>query len=221
MKILIVEDTRELGASLVRYLAVKNISAELVLDGVEWLYRASTQYYDVIILDINLPGKDGLEICRELRLKEKSVPIIMLTSRSWKDDIITGLEAWADDYLVKPFDYGILLARLEALARRNLKNKSTEILRAWNFTLNLETLSVENISGENIHLSHLEFQLLKYFAQNKGRVIARQELYEKVWGEFEGHMMFSKTIDVYIGYLRKKLWSDIVETKKGFGYMMK
>lgn len=221
MKILIVEDTRELGASLVRYLAVKNISAELVLDGTEWLYKASTQYYDVIILDINLPGKDGLEICRELRLKEKDVPIIMLTSRSGKDDIITGLEAWADDYLVKPFDYEILLARLEALTRRNLKNKSTEILRAWNFTLNLETLSVENMSGEYIHLSHLEFQLLKYFAQNKGRVIARQELYEKVWGEFEGDMMFSKTIDVYIWYLRKKLGSDIVETKKGFGYMMK
>lgn len=93
MKILIVEDTRELGASLVRYLAVKNIAAELVLDGVEGLYRASTQYYDVIILDINLPGRDGLEICRELRLKEKNVPIIMLTSRSGKDDVITGLEA--------------------------------------------------------------------------------------------------------------------------------
>ncbi len=221
MKILIVEDTRELGASLVRYLAAKNITAELVLDGIEGLYRASTQYYDVIILDINLPGKDGLEICRELRRKEKDVPIIMLTSRSGKGDIITGLEAWADDYLVKPFDYEILLARLEALTRRSLKNKSTEILRAWNFTLNLETLTVEDATQKNVHLSHLEFQLLKYFAQNKGRVIARKELYEKVWGAFDGDMMFSKTIDVYIGYLRKKLGSDIVETKKWFGYIMK
>jgi two-component system OmpR family response regulator len=221
MKILIVEDTRELGTSLVRYLAAKDIRAELVLDGIEGLYKASTEYYDVIILDINLPRKDGLEICRELRRKEKDVPIIMLTSRSGKDDIITGLEAWADDYLVKPFDYEILVARLEALTRRNLKNKSTDILRAWNFTLNLEILSVEDTTHKNIHLSHLEFQLLKYFAQNKWRVIARQELYEKVWGEFDGDMMFSKTIDVYIGYLRKKLGPDIVETKKWFGYMMK
>ncbi len=231
MKILIVEDTCELGTSLVRYLAAKDITAELILNGTEGLYKASTEYYDVIILDINLPWKDGLEICRELRRKEKNVPIIMLTSRSWKNDIITGLEAWADDYLVKPFDYEILVARLEALTRRNLKNKSTDILTVWNYTIDIQKNEVylpgwasaswqQEEVWESIHLSHLEFQLLKYFAQNKGRVIDRQELYEKVWWEFEGDMMFSKTIDVYIGYLRKKLWSDIIKTKKGFGYMI-
>ena len=237
MKILIIEDAQELGTSLVRYLAAKNISSELVLNGSEGLYKGITNYYDAIILDINLPWKNWLEICRELRRKEKNTPIIMLTSRSGKQDVITGLEFWADDYLPKPFDYEILVARLEALTRRNLKNKSTEILTAWKYIINLEKAEVRKDITEDsldspwkkwdskqedeiIHRSHLQFELFKYFAQNKERVIGRQELYEKVWGEFEGDIMFSKTVDVYIGYLRKKLGEDIVQTKKWFGYMM-
>lgn len=167
---------------------------------------------------------DGIEVCRELRKREKDVPIIMLTSRSSKDDIILGLEAGADDYLTKPFDYDILIARIEALTRRNLKNKSTSILSFPGYEMDLEKLELRKtcrdakscVSTETIHLSHLEFELLKYFAQNKERAIGRQELYEKVWGEFEGDFMFSKTVDVYIGYLRKKLGRDVIETKKGF-----
>ncbi len=219
MKILIVEDNQELGLGLVRYLGLKDIHSELAMDGLEWLYKGLTKYYDAIVLDINLPKKDGLELCRELREKEKDVPIIMLTSRSSKDDIITGLDAWADDYLVKPFDYDILIARLEALTRRNLKNKSTSELHIGKYTLDLEKIEV--ISGEwkLIHLSHLEFELVKYFAQNKWRAIDRKELYEKVWWEFEWEFMFSKTVDVYIGYIRKKLGKDILETKKGYGYI--
>jgi DNA-binding response OmpR family regulator len=163
----------------------------------------------------------------------------MLTSRSSRDDVITGLETWADDYLVKPFDYDILVARLDALTRRNLKNKSTSLLSIWNYILDLEKIEVremqpssfskggdsevdsnqENKLWELIHLSDLEFRLLKYFAQNKWRAIDRQELYEKVWGEFDGDFMFSKTVDVYIGYLRKKLWREIVETKKWHWYI--
>ena len=142
----------------------------------------------------------------------------MLTSRSGKEDVITGLESGADDYLVKPFDYDILVARLEALTRRNLKNKSTTTLSLWDCDIDLEKIEVKKWE-DIIHLSSLEFDLLKYFAQNKGRVVDRQELYEKVWGEFEGDFMFSKTVDVYIGYLRKKLGKEIVETKKGFGYI--
>lgn len=218
MKTLIIEDTQELATWLARFLSLKNIQADIAFDGVDGLWKASTRYYDAIILDINLPGKDGLTLCRELREKEKDVPIIMLTSRSSNDDIVTGLDAGADDYLVKPFDYEVLTARLHALTRRNLKNKSTQELVIWDYTMQLETMQVLKDSSE-IHLSQLEFNLLKYFAQNKGRAIDRQELYEKVWGEFDGDFMFSKTVDVYIGYLRKKLGRDIVETKKGFGYI--
>ena len=124
------------------------------------------------------------------------------------------MEAGADDYLVKPFDYDILIARIEALTRRNLKNKGTQSLSIGAYSINLETLKVTDRKEEEIHLSTLEFSLLKYFAQNKNRVLSRQELYEKVWGEFDGDFMFSKTVDVYIGYLRKKLGTDIIETKK-------
>jgi len=145
----------------------------------------------------------------------------MLTSRSSNSDIITGLEAGADDYLIKPFDYDILVARLDALTRRNLKNKSTTELNIWNYSIDLEKVEVISGDWENIHLSHLEFELLKYFAQNKEKIIDRKELYEKVWGEFEGEFMFSKTVDVYIWYLRRKLWKDIVETKKWHGYIAK
>lgn len=219
MKILIVEDNLELGSGLVRYLGGKNIQGELCLDWVEGLSKASSKYYDAVVLDINLPGKDGLEVCRDLREKWKDVPIIMLTSRWSNSDIITGLEAGADDYLVKPFDYDILIARLEALTRRNLKNKSTSKLRIWSYEINLEKLEVYSQDKMQIHLSHLEFELLKYFAQNRWRTIDRKELYEKVWGEFEGEFMFSKTVDVYIWYLRKKLGKDILETKKWYWYI--
>ncbi len=218
MKVLIIEDTQELATILVRFLSAKGIQADMSLDGEDGLHKAMIKYYDAIILDINLPGKDGLQVCRELREKEKDIPIIMLTSRSGKEDIITGLDAWADDYLVKPFDYDILIARLEALTRRNLKNKSTTLLTLWDYEIDLEKIEVKG-KWEVIHLSSLEFDLLKYFAQNKGRVVDRQELYEKVWGEFEGDFMFSKTVDVYIGYLRKKLDREIIETKKWHGYI--
>lgn len=219
MKVLIVEDNQELGSGLARYLSIQDIHADLCLDGDEWLRRAVTKYYDAIVLDINLPWKNGLEVCRELRKKEKDVPIIMLTSRSSKDDIIIGLDSWADDYLVKPFDYDILIARLEALTRRNLKNKSTTTLWIWKYEIDLEKIEVSSADTKHIHLSHLEFELLKYFAQNKERAVDRKELYEKVWGEFEWEFMFSKTVDVYIWYLRKKLGRDIVETKKWHWYI--
>ena len=146
MKVLIVEDTQELASNLVRYLAIKGIQADISPDGIDGLFKAATKYYDAIILDINLPGKDGITICRELRQKEKDVPIIMLTSRSGKQDIITGLDAGADDYLAKPFDYDILIARIEALTRRNLKNKSTEVLRAGDYIIDIEKAEVRKIA---------------------------------------------------------------------------
>ncbi len=219
MKVLVIEDTQDLAIWLVRFLAAKDISADISADGEDGTYKASTKYYDAIILDINLPGKNGLEVCRDLRKKEKDVPIIMLTSRNSKDDVIIGLESWADDYLVKPFDYDILVARLDALTRRNLKNKSTAILKVWKYEMDLEAVKVMD-DKKVVHLSHLEFELLKYFAQNKGKVISRQELYEKVWWEFDGDFMFSKTVDVYIWYLRKKLGREIIETRKWFWYII-
>lgn len=219
MKILIIEDNMSLSRNIIRYLSLKDIQAEASLDWKDGLHKASTKYYDAIILDINLPEMDGLQLCKSLREKEKDVPIIMLTSNSSKKDIVLWLDAGADDYLVKPFDYEELLARLKSLTRRNLKNKSTKII-FWDYEMDLEKVELKR-NWEIISLSPLEFDLLKYFAQNKGKAITRQELYEKVWWEFDGDFMFSKTVDVYIWYIRKKLDRDIIITKKGIWYMIK
>lgn len=220
MKVLIVEDNEILARNLTRFLAGEDIHAKPVADGLLAFSDACSNYYDIILLDINLPGMDGLEFCEQYRKKAKNTPIIMLTSRSTKWDIVTGLNQWADDYLTKPFDYDELLARLHSLTRRNMKQKSTSELKAGEYIIDLEKMEVSH-DDTQIKLSNLEFNLLKYFAQNHGRVIDRQELYEKVWGEFDWDFMFSKTVDVYIGYLRKKLGRELIETKKGAGYILK
>jgi DNA-binding response OmpR family regulator len=143
----------------------------------------------------------------------------MLTSRSQKTDIISWLNIGADDYLSKPFDYDELIARLQSLTRRNLKNKSNTKIKVWEYILDLEKVEVLKWD-QKIHLSNLEFDLFKYLVQNRGKVVSRKDIYEKVWWEFD-EFMFSKTVDVYIGYLRKKLGRDLIETKKGFWYIIR
>ncbi|MDP5038901.1 MAG: response regulator transcription factor [Candidatus Gracilibacteria bacterium] len=216
MKILLIEDNIQISSNIVRFLSLKNISCESSIDGEDGLYKALTKYYDIIILDINLPKISGLEILKKIREKQKEVPVIMLTSNSTKEDIVIGLNYGADDYLTKPFDFDELLARLNSLNRRNLKIKSN-IINIGDFIIDLEKFSVSK-NGEIIKLSSQEFNLLKYFVQNKNKVISRKELYEKVWGEFDGDIMFSKTVDVYIGYLRKKIDNNLIKTIKGVGY---
>ncbi|QFR38828.1 response regulator transcription factor [Candidatus Gracilibacteria bacterium 28_42_T64] len=218
MKVLVIEDNELLSRNLVRYLELKNIESDTSFDGKDGLYKASIHFYDAIILDINLPEIDGLEVCKNLREKGKNTPIIMLTSRSSKTDIIVGLNNGADDYLVKPFDYQELIARIDSLTRRNLKNKSISKIEVGEYIIDLEKIEVSK-GEEKIKLSTLEFDLFKCLVQNRGKVLSRKDIYEKVWGEFE-EFMFSKTVDVYIGYLRKKLGREMIETRKGFGYII-
>jgi DNA-binding response OmpR family regulator len=161
---------------------------------------------------------EGTEVCKLLREKWKNIPILMLTSRSSKSDMIWWLELWADDYMVKPFDYDELLARIYSLTRRNLKNKSTTQISIHTYIIDLEK-KIVRWSDWEIKLSHLEFDLFLYFAQNKWKVLSRQEIYEKVWGEYDEFNM-GKTVDVYIWYLRKKFWKDMIETKKWFWYII-
>ncbi len=143
----------------------------------------------------------------------------MLTSRWTKSDIIEWLNVWSDDYLVKPFDYNELLARLKSLTRRNLKNKSNTFIKYNDFEIDLVKKEVKKLN-EKIKLSSLEYDLFLYLSQNRWKVISRKELYEKVWWEFDWDFMFSKTVDVYIWYLRKKLWKDTIETKVWFWYLI-
>ena len=220
MKVLLVEDNEILSRNIVRYLSLKDITTQVSFDGVDWLYKASINFYDVVILDINLPEKSWLEICRELREKWKEAPILMLTSMSTKNDIIWWLNIWADDYITKPFDYEELLARLYSLTRRNLKNKSNTKITIWDYIIDLEKKEVFNKDKEKVKLSTLEFNLFKYLSQNKWKTLSRQDLYENVWWEFDGDFMFSKTVDVHIWYLRKKLWRKLIETKKWFWYII-
>jgi DNA-binding response OmpR family regulator len=186
----------------------------------DWLRKAISKYYDIVILDINLPWINWLEICKQIREREKDVSIIMLTSRWTKEDIIEWLNTWADDYLVKPFEYDELLARMNAILRRKMKNSSNTMIKIWDIDLDLQKIEVKK-NWEIVQLSKLEYDLFKYLAQNRWVALSRNEIYEKVWWEFQVDFMFSKTIDVYIWYLRKKLGKDLIETKKWFWFLIR
>lgn len=220
MRVLVIEDNEILSRNLVKYLITRDIFAEVSLAWDDGLRKATTKYYDIIILDINLPWMDGLEVCKKIREREKDVSIIMLTSMWTNEDIITGLDSWADDYLVKPFDYSILLARMNAIIRRKMKNSSNTIIKIDDIELDLQKVEVKK-DWKIVQLSKLEYDLFKYLAQNRWVALSRNNIYEKVWWEFQVDFMFSKTIDVYIWYLRKKLWKDLIETKKWFWFLIR
>jgi len=165
MKVLIVEDNVALSKNIVEYLKIKWIKAESVYNGISWLQKINENHYDVVILDINLPGKDGLEICKELRENWNNVPVIILTSRNTTKDVVGWLNTGADDYLGKPFDFEELISRLEALYRRTAVNKSN-IITIENIEIDAQKRTVTK-NWEELKLSNLEFDLLKYLAQNR------------------------------------------------------
>lgn len=220
MRVLVIEDNEILSRNLVRYLISRDIFAEAALVWDDWLRKAISKYYDVIILDINLPWMNWLEICKQIREREKDVSIIMLTSRWTNEDIVEWLNIWADDYLVKPFEYNELLARMNAIIRRKNVNRSNTLIKIWDIEIDLQQVEVKK-DWKIIPLSKLEYDLLKYLSQNRWVALSRQQIYEKVWWEFQVDFMFSKTIDVYVWYLRKKLWKDLIETKKWFWFLIK
>lgn len=219
MKVLVIEDNEILSRNIVRFLSSRDIFVNVSFDWKDGLYKALTNNYDVIILDINLPLIDGRQVCRQIRDKWRNVSIIMLTSNSRDTDIVEWLNLWADDYLVKPFNYNELVARLDALNRRSNINKSNTKIIINNIILDLENIEVKK-DWNIIQLSKLEFELFKFLSQNRGKLLSREEIYSKVWWESSNDFIFSKTIDVYIWYLRKKLWKDIIETKKGYWFII-
>lgn len=219
MKILVIEDNEILWRNIVRYFSSRDIFTDLAIDWESWLNKAMKNYYDIIILDINLPKMNGIDVCKTLREKEKDVSIIMLTSLWTNTDVINGLDSWSDDYLVKPFEYSELLARINAVLRRKMKNHSNTIISTENIELDLEKVEVRK-QWEVIKLSKLEYDLFKYLMQNKWKALSREEIYKVVWWEFQDDFMFSKTIDVYIWYLRKKLWKELIETKKWYWFLI-
>lgn len=217
MKVLIVEDNIALSRNIWEYLKLKWIKSDICRDWVSWYDAILDNHYDVIVLDINLPWKDWLQICKDVRENGNNTPIIMLTSRNTTHDKVFWLNSWADDYLGKPFDLEELVSRLEALYRRTATNKSNNVI-IDDIEVDFTKRTIKKWE-ELLDLSTLEFDLLKYLLQNRGRPVDRKTLFENVWWDFEEHML-SRSVDVYISSLRKKLWNSIIETKKWFGYLI-
>jgi DNA-binding response OmpR family regulator len=218
MRVLVVEDDRRLAASLRRSLMESRMAVDVAHDGEEGLAAASSTPYDVIVLDVMLPRLDGLEVTRRLREHRVETPILMLTARDGVDDRVSGLEAGADDYLVKPFALREVIARLRALTRRHVPNRTAQ-LKAGKVLLDTAA-HLLTVDGREVDLTTKEFAILEYFLLNQGRLLTRNQILEHGWDyDFEGGR---NLIEVYIGRLRKKLTEagagDPFVTVRGSGY---
>jgi DNA-binding response OmpR family regulator len=223
MKLLVVEDEPKVASFLKQGLEEQNHEITLCNDGKNAIKLAQENQYDVIILDIMIPQMDGLEVAKELRHEGNKTPILILTALGSTDEKVLGLDAGADDYLVKPFEFKELLARLRALSKRNADNLSGQkILTLNDLELDLN-LRVARRGGLTIDLTTKEFSLLEYLIRNKNRVITRTEILEKVWDS--GFDSTTNVIDVYINFIRKKIDKDfptkIIHTMVGMGYIVK
>src|SRR5688572_6111762 len=221
MRILVVEDELKLAALLRRGLTEEAHAADVAATGEDALWMARATEYDAIVLDLMLPGVDGIEVCRRLRADGVWSPVLMLTARDAVEDRINGLDAGADDYLTKPFAFAELLARLRALARRGSVERPT-VLTVGDLRLDPATLQVWRGKTE-IELSPKEFALLETFMRRPGRVLSRYELLEHAWDYEYEHR--SNVTDVYVRYLREKIdrpfGIESLETVRGAGYRLR
>jgi len=222
MKILVVDDERAVRDSLRRALELEGYSVELASDGEEALDRLSANGEpDAMILDVLMPGMDGLEVCRRVRREGNRIPVLMLTARTEVENRVAGLDAGADDYVTKPFALEELLARMRALLRRT-PSGSGEPLRFADLELDPGTREVRR-GGESIDLTRTEFSLLELFMLNPRQVLTRSIIFERVWGYDFGFA--SNSLDVYIGYLRRKTEADdrprLIQTVRGVGYALR
>jgi len=221
MTVLVVDDDRAVRESLRRALELEGYGVELAEDGEQALRRLALEPPpDVVVLDVLMPGVDGLEVCRRVRQSGSSVPVLMLTARTEVDSRVAGLDAGADDYLPKPFALAELLARLRALLRR-AGNGATDTLRFADLELDPGTREVRR--GNPIELTRTEFSLLELFLRNPRQVLTRSIIFERVWGYDFGPT--SNSLDVYIGYLRRKTEAGgkprLIHTVRGVGYALR
>jgi DNA-binding response OmpR family regulator len=218
MRVLVVEDDQPLVRIMTKSLESNGFQVTSAFDGEEGLRAARDDRPDAIVLDLQLPRLNGVDLCRRLRSEGNAVPILMLTARSTVPDRIGGLDAGADDYLVKPFSLGELAARLRALGRRG--KTTPQVIEAG--PLQLDTGAREaRVNGSPVELTGTEFALLEYLMQNAGQVLSRDQLREEVWGE--GFEPASNVVDIYVHYVRRKLKAagleaDPIRTVRGLGY---
>ena len=221
MRILVVEDEKKIAAFIKKGLKEEGYAVDTAFDGEEGLFLAVTNDYDLIILDLMLPKKDGMEVCKELKEGKNEAPVMMLTAKTEIKDKVAGLDAGADDYLTKPFAFEEFLARVRVLLRKNTAGGGN-VLKAGGLSLDLAKHSVKR-DNKNIILTAKEFSLLEYLMRNSGSVVTRTMISEHVWDiNFDTG---TNVIDVYMNYLRKKIDSGfkekLIQTVRGRGYVLK
>ena len=220
MRLLIADDDSKLSGTLARGLRAEGYAVDVAATGEEALHLARVYDYDAVILDVMMPGLDGMTVCRALREEECWSPVLMLTARDGVKDRIGGLDAGADDYLVKPFDFGELVARLRALLRRGAPERPAA-LTAGDLEVDPATRTATR-DGRLVELTAREFAVLEYLARRAGEVVTRAELLDHVWDQnYEGS---TNVVDVYVGYLRRKLerpfGRPLIHTVRGAGFVL-
>ncbi|MGI5157141.1 response regulator transcription factor [Microbispora sp. CA-102843] len=219
MRVLVVEDERRMAAALRRGLQAEGFAVDLAHDGNEGLHLARVGDYDVVVLDIMLPGMSGYNVCKQLRAEENWVPILMLSAKDGEYDLADGLDLGADDYLTKPFSYVVLVARLRALLRRG-GGRRPAVLRAGDLSLDPAARLVAR--GEApVELTPREFALLEYLMRRPGEVVSKPEILEHVWDTYDTD---PNVVEVYVGYLRRKIDTPFgraaLQTVRGAGYRL-
>jgi len=223
MKLLLIEDEPKTVQSIKQGLEENGYEVDIAYDGLMGKQLAKNNTYQLIISDIIIPGINGIELCREIRKGGDETPILMLTALGSTDDKVTGLDAGADDYLVKPFEFKELLARVRALTKRGTSvSQTAQLLRFADIEVSMDAKTVHR-SGNKINLTAREFNLLVYLIRNQGRVISKVEIAEQVWDI--GFDTGTNVIEVYVNYLRKKIDKDypekLIHTQFGMGYVLK
>jgi DNA-binding response OmpR family regulator len=216
MRVLLVEDDRRIASDARRALEASGYVVETVSDGEEAWFRGDTEDYGAVILDLGLPGMDGLAVLKRWRANGRHMPVLVLTARGSWAERVDGIDAGADDYLPKPFRMEELLARLRAIVRRSSGHASS-VITAGEITIDERQMKV-TLRGVPIALSPLEYRLVAHLLRNSGRVVSQLELEENVYGHGEEHE--SNALEVLVGRVRKKLGAHIIETRRGFGYTM-
>lgn len=223
MKILLVEDEKRMAQALCEILTLEKYDVDHCADGLSGLNAIETDIYDIVILDVMLPGMNGFEVAKKARLNGIRTPILMLTAKSELDDKVLGLDCGADDYLTKPFMTKELLARLRALGRRTI-NSSDGTLTFGDITLNTGTATLTcTISNQSVRLSEKEFKILEYLIANQGQILTRKQLAVKIWG-YESDTEYNN-VEVYMSFTRKKLSfvgaRTAIKAVRGIGYELR
>jgi len=216
MRVLLVEDDRRIASDISRALKASSYVVETVSNGEEAWFRGDTEDYGAVILDLGLPGMEGLAVLKRWRANGRTMPVLILTARGSWAERVDGIDAGADDYLPKPFQMEELLARLRSIVRRSSGHASS-VMTAGEITLDERQMKV-TLRGVPISLSPLEYRLVTHLLRNKGRVIPQHELDENVYGHGEDHD--SNALEVLVARVRKKLGSELIETRRGFGYLV-